>query len=149
MPLNADRPATAGFDAATQMAVIDENLYGAIPSDPRYQEGGESRLANLVEKTYDRDGDFELLSPSDRLALSWINRSMIKRIEAEYYLYEHGFLERSHWIARRNWLAGYLELPVNAAWWAVEQGQGIYPPAFISAIVDGERTAVTQPDGRF
>ena len=89
--------ASAGFDASLQMANLNESLAQAIMGDSEYQRGGEARFTSLVTKAYDPEASPDDLSPTDHLLLGFINRGMFQKIEGEYYLYQHGFLDPAQW----------------------------------------------------
>jgi hypothetical protein len=127
------------------MSGINENLYQSLLGDSEYQRGGEARFTNLVSKVYDPSGSPDELSPTDHLVLGFINRSMFQKIEGEYYLFQHGFLDPAQWEGRKAWAAGYLDLPIVKAWWEVEKTQAVYRPEFVAALVSVTRKKVTKP----
>jgi hypothetical protein len=126
--------ASAGFDASLQMGQLNEALFQAVIGDTEYQQGRESRFTTLVRKVYNPEADVDDLTSSDLILLLFINRSIFQRIEGEYYLYQHGFLDAARWEARKSWACGYIELPLVKAWWDDEIKQGIFRPEFIAAI---------------
>lgn len=141
--------ASAGFDASSQMAGVNEYLSQAILADAEYQSGGESRLTSLIAKIYSPTASLDDLSPTDALLLGFINRGLFQKIEGEYYLYQHGFLDPTQWEGRRLWASGYLSLPIMKAWWAVESTQAVYRPEFVAALQADEKMQIATPDGKF
>lgn len=141
--------ASAGFDASLQMSGLAESLALAVLGDPEYQRGGEARFTNLTSKVYGAETSMDELSPSDQLVVGLINRGLLQRIEGEYYLYQHGFLDPAQWEARRAWATSFLSLPINRAWWDVESTQAIYRPEFVSAISGDGQLSVRSPSGMF
>ena len=140
--------AAAGFDASTRMSDLNQALSMAMIGDAKYQAGGEAQFTSAVSKVYDPNTDPETLSPTEALLIAFINRTIFQNIEGEYYLYQHGFLDREQWLARKSWARGYLELPVNKKWWDQEMTQAVYRPEFAHVINQGERVQVRNPDAR-
>ena len=126
--------ASAGFDASLQMSELNECLFQAMLGDTEYQQGRESRFANLVRRIYEPEADVDDLRASDLVLLLFIHRAVFQKIEGEYYLYQHGFLDAARWEARKTWACSYIELPLVKAWWEDEIKQGIFRPEFIEAI---------------
>ena len=126
--------ASAGFDASLQMSELNECLFQAMLGDTEYQQGRESRFARLVSKIYDLEADVDDVQTSDLIILLFIHRAVFQKIEGEYYLYQHGFLDAARWEARKTWACSYIELPIPKAWWEDEIKQGIFRPEFIAAI---------------
>ncbi len=126
--------ASAGFDASLQMSELNECLFQAMLGDTEYQQGRESRFAKLVSKIYDLEADVDDVQTSDLIILLFIHRAIFQKIEGEYYLYQHGFLDAARWEARKTWACSYIELPIPKAWWDDEIKQGIFRPEFIAAI---------------
>jgi len=94
--------ASAGFDASLQMGQLNEALFKGMLGDAEYQQGRESRFTKLVSKVYDPEADVDDLTASDLILLLFINRSIFQKIEGEYYLYQHGFLDAPRWEARKS-----------------------------------------------
>lgn len=140
--------AAAGFDASTRMSDLNQALSMALIGDAKYQAGGEAQFTSLVKKIYDLDIDPDSLSPTEALLVGFINRTILQNIEGEYYLYQHGFLDREQWLGRKAWARGYLELPVNRKWWEQEMTQAVYRPEFTRVINEGEHIQVRNPDAR-
>ena len=140
--------ASAGFDASLHMSELNEVLFQSILGDTIYQQGGELRLAKIVSKFYDSTASPDDLSPSDHLLLAFVHRAVFQKIEAEFYLYQHGFLESTQWEARRSWACGLIELPVPRHWWESEIEQGIFRPEFVAAITAAGKARVKVPGGR-
>jgi hypothetical protein len=140
--------ASAGFDASLHMSELNEVLFQSILGDAVYQQGGELRLAKVIAKIYDPKASPDDLSPSDHLFHAFVHRAVFQKIEGEYYLYQHGFLEAAHWEARRSWACGLIELPIPKAWWESEIEQGIYRPEFVTAILAAGKARVKIPGGR-
>jgi hypothetical protein len=126
--------ASAGFDGSLQMSELNENLFQAIVGDTEYQQGRESRFANVVRRIYEPEADLDDLQASDLILLLFIHRAIFQKLEGEYYLYQHGFLDATQWEARQTWACSYIELPLVRAWWEDEMKQGIFRPEFIAAI---------------
>ena len=82
---------------------------------------------------------------SDQAVVGLINRAVFQRIEGEFYLYEHGFLDPVQWEARSAWARGYLSLPIPRAWWEGESKQGVYRPRFVEELNSGEQLPLTLP----
>ena len=106
--------ASAGFEASAQMSSLNESLALAVLGDPEYQRGGESRFTRMSAKVYDPEATMDDLSPTEQLVVGFIDRGLLQRIEGEYYLYQHGFLDPAQWEARRSWTTSFLSLPVNS-----------------------------------
>ncbi|MBT8054414.1 MAG: hypothetical protein KJN69_11010 [Gammaproteobacteria bacterium] len=140
--------ASAGFDASLHMSELNEVLFQSILGDAVYQQGGELRLAKVIAKTYDPKASPDDLSPSDHLLLAFTHRAVFQKIEGEYYLYQHGFLETAQWEARRSWACGLIELPIPKAWWKSEIDQGIFRPEFVAAITAAGKARLEIPGGR-
>ena len=137
--------ASAGFDSAGKMADLNLGLAASIMGDAQYQQGGESRFTRLVAQAYDPNARPEDMELSDHLVLGFINRALFQRIEGEYYLFQHGFLDPEQWNGRRSWACGYLDLPLQKAWWEVEKTQGVLRPEFIAALKVAEFVNVQSP----
>jgi hypothetical protein len=137
--------ASAGFDSTQGMASLNEGLVHAVLADTEYQQGGESRFMNVVAKVYDPTGSIEEMSLSDQAIVGLVNRAVFQRIEGEFYLYEHGFLDPSHWEARSAWARGFLAFPIPKAWWEGESKQGVYRPSFVAALNAGEKVPLKIP----
>lgn len=137
--------AAAGFDSADGMASLNEGLAQAVIGGAGYQECGESRFVEVMAKVYDPSGSVEEMTLSDQAVVGLINRAVFQRIEGEFYLYEHGFLDPSQWQARSAWARGFLELPIPKAWWAGEAKQGVYRPSFVAALDTGEKMPLKVP----
>ena len=132
--------ASAGFDASLQMSELNECLFQSILGDSEYQQGRETRFANLVRRIYEPEANVDDVQGSDLILLLFIHRAIFQKIEGEYYLYQHGFLDAARWEARKAWACGYIELPLVKAWWEDEIKQGIFRPEFIAAL-SGETKA--------
>jgi hypothetical protein len=78
--------ASAGFDASLQMSELNECLFQAILGDTEYQQGRESRFANVVRRIYEPDADVDDLQASDLILLLFIHRAVFQKIEGEFYL---------------------------------------------------------------
>ena len=137
--------ASAGFDSTQGMASLNEGLVHAVLADVEYQQGGESRFMNLIAKVYDPSGSIEEMTTSDQAIVGLVNRAVFQRIEGEFYLYEHGFLDPSHWEARSAWARGFLAFPIPRAWWEGESKQGVYRPSFVEALNAGEEMPLKVP----
>ena len=131
--------ASAGFDASLQMSQLNELLFQTMLGDTEYQQGRESRFANVVRRIYEPDANLDDLQASDLIILLFIHRAIFQKLEGEYYLYQHGFLDAARWEARKTWACSYIELPLVKAWWEDEIKQGIFRPEFIEAISSGLR----------
>ncbi len=137
--------ASAGFDASQGVAGLNEGLVHAILGDAEYQQGNESRFAQVVAKAYDPEGSLEDMTLSDVVVVGLINRAVFQRIEGEFYLYEHGFLDPLQWEARSAWARGFLALPIPKAWWEGESKQGVYRPRFVEAMNAGDQLPIKVP----
>ena len=137
--------ASAGFDSAQGMASLNEGLVQATLGDAQYQGGGESRFAQVMARVYDPENALADMTLSDQAVIGLINRAVFQRIEGEFYLYEHGFLDPLQWEARSAWARGYLALPIPRAWWEGESKQGVYRPRFVEALNAGEQLPLTLP----
>ena len=87
-----------------------------------------------MRRIYEPEADVDDLRASDLILLLFIHRAVFQKIEGEYYLYQHGFLDAARWEARKTWACSYIELPLVKAWWEDEIKQGIFRPEFIEAI---------------
>ena len=139
--------ASAGFDASLQMSELNEVLFQSILGDSEYQRGGEIRFASVVEKIYDPEASPDDLTPSDHLLVAFIHRAVFQKIEGDFYMYEHGFLEAGQWEARRAWACGLIDLPIPRGWWESEIEQGIYRPEFVAAITSARKARLHVPGG--
>ncbi len=137
--------ASAGFDSTQGMATLNEGLVQSILGDAEYQRGGESRFVHVIAKVYDPEGSIEEMTLSDQAVVGLVNRAVFQRIEGEFYLYEHGFLDPLHWEARSAWARGFLAFPIPKAWWDGESKQGVYRPSFVAALNAGEQMPLKVP----
>lgn len=137
--------ASAGFDSTQGMASLNEGLVHSILADAEYQQGGESRFMKVMAKVYDPSGSIEEMTPSDQAIVGLVNRAVFQRIEGEFYLYEHGFLDPSQWEARSAWARGFLAFPIPKTWWEGESKQGVYRPRFVAALNVGEKMPLKVP----
>lgn len=140
--------ASAGFDASLHMSELNEVLFQSLLGDDVYQQGGELRFTKVLARLYDPTSSPDDLSPSDHLICAFIHRAVFQKIEGEFYLYQHGFLEASHWEARRSWACGLIELPIPREWWGSEVEQGIFRPEFVAAITAAGKSRLKIPGGR-
>lgn len=137
--------ARAGFDASLHMSELNEVLFQSILGDVEFQQGGEMRLTKILDKLYDPTASTDDLSPSDHVFIAFVHRAVFQKIEAEYYLYQHGFLEAAQWDARRSWAGGFINFPIGKAWWESEVEQGIYRPEFVAEIIAAKKSRVKVP----
>jgi hypothetical protein len=137
--------ASAGFDSTQGMALLNEGLVHAVLGDAKYQQGAESRFLQVIAKVYDPEGSIKEMTLSDQAVVGLLSRAVFQRIEGEFYLYEHGFLDPSHWESRSAWARGFLALPIPKAWWEGESKQGVYRPSFVEALDAGEKTSLKLP----
>lgn len=140
--------ARAGFDASLHMSELNEVLFQSMLGDAVYIQGGELRLSKVLARTYNPAASPEDLTPSDHLVLAFTHRAVFQKIEAEFYLYQHGFLEAAQWEARRSWACGLIELPIPKEWWESEVEQGIFRPEFVAAITAANKARVRVPGRR-
>jgi hypothetical protein len=140
--------ARAGFDASLHMSELNEVLFQSILGDAEFQKGGEMRLTKILDKIYDPTASPDDLSPSEHVFHAFTHRAVFQKIEAEFYLYQHGFLEAAQWEARRSWACGLIELPIPRGWWESEVEQGIFRPEFVVAISAANKARVKIPGGR-
>jgi len=135
--------AQAGFDASLQMSELNEVLFQSILGDTEFQQGREIRLAKIIDRLYDPDASPDELTPSDLILNTFIHRAVFQKIEGEYYLFQHGFLDPAQWEARRAWACGLIELPIPRSWWQSEIDQGIFRSEFVAAITAASRARVS------
>jgi hypothetical protein len=137
--------ASAGFDSTQGMASLNEGLVHAVLGSAEYEQGSESRFLQVMAKVYDPQGSIEEMTLSDQAVVGLVNRAVFQRIEGEFYLYEHGFLDPSHWESRSAWARGFLALPIPKVWWEGESKQGVYRPSFVAALEAGEKMPLKVP----
>jgi len=135
--------ASASFDATHSWATFNEMLVGAMLSETSFQENGESRLVAASAKFYNTESSPDAMSPSENALTALLHRALFQKLEGQFYLYEHGYLEPEVWLKRRDWARGVVELPSGRRWWNAELGQSIYSDKFVSAVSGGEPTGVT------
>lgn len=118
----------AAYDANNAWADLSQEV--AFKAAP---DGGE--FAELIAKVHEEQCSLSELSAADLLYLGQIWRSLMYRLEAQYWLAHHGLLERRQWDVRARWIRGLLELPAPALWWEDERSSGLYTTEFVRALL--------------
>ena len=129
--------ARASFDATHSWATVNEGIVASVASERSFQEGGESRYVEAAAKFYSPDTKPGDLSPTENAVMSLLHRALFQKLEGQFYLHEHGFLETELWEQRRNWARGLVNLPAGRAWWETELSQSVYAPKFVNEISGG------------
>jgi hypothetical protein len=115
---------SAGFDATHSWAAFNEMASQNWPDD----------FLDSVIKSHDPSGshtDFSELQVA-RIGLAF--RALFQKLEGQYFLRKHGYLEPELWEKRRVWARGFIDLPFHRHWWELEKEQRIYTDGFIAAI---------------
>ena len=102
----------------------------------------------LYGTVFDPEGNSGQLAPSERLVVDLIHRAIFEKLEATFYLYQHGYIEPELWEQRRLWAEGFLSLPVPREWWVGEARQAVYGPAFTAALRGGASADLRAPGVR-
>lgn len=119
--------ASASFDAAHSWAEFNEaNL--SLPDEH----------LELILRTYSPDIAIEDVSDAQYMRVVILHRTIFQKLEGQYYLYKHGFLEPSIWKNRRNVALGILNIPFYQSWWANELRSSTYSDEFVDALKEGE-----------
>lgn len=72
--------------------------------------------------------------PGDFVPIALLMRGISQRMEAQFWLAQHGLLEETQWEYKAQWFAGAIQFPVIAAWWESELAIGTFSPEFLSAL---------------
>ena len=123
--------ASASFDATHSWATFNESAL----------ENPELLSATL--KAFDPEVGAEDLSAEERQLVSIAARALFQKLEGQYYLYKHGYMEPQLWKCRLDWARGLVVLPVFSTWWRSELDQKVFSPEFSQAIrSEGDPVAV-------
>ncbi len=132
--------ATASFDATHSWATYNE-LALQNPA-----------LLDATRRAFDPGARLEDFDARERQIIGLAARALFQKLEGQYYLYKHGYMEPDLWIKRRNWSRGALDLPVLRAWWDAERAQAVFSDEFVEAIGAGAPIDVlmagSSPPGR-
>ena len=119
--------ARASFDATHSWASFNE----AAVEWP-------DELFDVVIKSFDPSTPHEDFSDLQTGRLGIAFRALFQKLEGQYFLRKHGYLESELWEKRRMWARGLLNLPFYERWWELEKEQAIYTDAFIAEIEEAE-----------
>jgi hypothetical protein len=126
----------AAYDANNSWADLSQEVaFRAAP------EGAE--FAELIGKVHEERCGLSDLSTGDLTYMGQIWRSLMYRLEAQYWLAHHGLLARRQWEVRARWIRGLLELPAPAEWWADEKLTGLYSAEFVAALLSTTPSVAT------
>ncbi|MFK8049605.1 MAG: hypothetical protein AB8B81_14360 [Halioglobus sp.] len=70
----------------------------------------------------------------EQFRLTVAMRSLIQRLEAQYFQYQAGLVDDQYWNTRRTWLKSFLDLPNLSDWWAVESKSAQITDDFVEHI---------------
>lgn len=115
--------ASAGFEATHSWAATNELLLGM-----------SDEILRLGLSTFEPGKLWNDFSDIERMRLSLSQRSMFQKLEGQYFLFKYGSLDEAIWVARRNWAAGFIKVPVHRQWWEFEKSQSIWSGEFVAAI---------------
>ena len=129
--------ATASFDAAHSWAEFNESAL-SLPDE----------TLELILRTYDPATATEDVSAAEYMRMAVLHRVIFQKLEGQYYLYKHGFLEPGVWENRRNVALGILNIPFYQAWWANELRSSTYSDEFVGALKAGEAVDAARINSR-
>ena len=126
--------AGASFETTHSWATFNEMVVSSMIGDPAFQAGEECRVVDITAKFYDPNAQSEDLSHTDMVLVSMMHRALFQKLEGQYYLFKHGYLEPQIWVARQNWARGVLELPLGRAWWEQEVQASVFSAEFVTVL---------------
>lgn len=115
--------AQSGFDATHSWADITLDMSSRT----------EEELA-LFTGAMSVNADWESYRDIDRQRLVLLARSIFQRLEGQFFLYRHGYLDTDLWESRAAWAAATIRLPFYAKWWELEKQQRVFSSEFVGAI---------------
>ena len=129
--------ASAGFEAAHSWATFNETAVGW--SDDLFESAMKAHDPSVPLT------DFSELQVA-RLAFAW--RAIFQKLEGQYFLRKHGYLEPELWEKRRAWARCFINSPLQSRWWEIEKQQLVFTDEFVGAIESADLLIQTQPFGR-
>jgi hypothetical protein len=124
--------AGAGFDATHSWASTNE-MAAANWSDELFES---------VIRSFDPSASHTDFSDLETGRIGIAFRALFQKLEGQYFLRKHGYLESELWEKRRVWARGLIDLPFYRRWWELEKEQRIYTDGFIAAIEAAESIEV-------
>ena len=118
--------ASASFDATHSWAEHNSAVLGPLSDE----------LWLSAVRANDPGEPAENFTDLEKLKFAVLNRALFQKLEGQYFLYKHGYLEPGLWQARRRWAQSHLKLPLNREWWNLELGQSIFSEEFIDALLN-------------
>lgn len=114
----------AGFDAAHSWAQTNEVL-GQLPDN----------VLRLFREAFDADADKAAAwSEDEHHRMSVLLRSVLQKLEGQYFLYVNGSLDAGLWTQRCAIARGMIQSPYMRGWWANERAAKTFSPSFIAVI---------------
>src|SRR5512139_1174321 len=113
---------SASYEAAHSWAQTNEQL-AQLPDDVFRMVGG-----------WYRPDIASTLSDEDHARMTLWNRSILQKLEGQYFLYRYGLLEADLWEQRRATGRGMIDPPHMRAWWENEKKIATFSHQFISTI---------------
>ena len=86
-------------------------------------------------------------SDVEKAKLGINSRALFQKLEGQYYLYKHGYLESGIWQTRRRFALGFIQAPFYRDWWESELKLSVYSDDFVAALLD-ETTLPTRSGDR-
>jgi hypothetical protein len=115
--------ATASFDATHSWATLNEQLFHL-----------EDPIIEAAIKSYEGTDSWDDFTPVMRTRLGIMHRALFQKLEGQFYLHAHGFLEPDVWAKRSSWAAGLIRIPFYSKWWQDEKDLAVFTDAFVQAI---------------
>ena len=115
--------ASAGFEATHSWGTFNETAM-SLPNE---------KLA-LALAAHNPDKAWDDFSEVDQVWLSVAHRALFQKLEGQYFLFKYGSLDPAIWGKRRDWAAGFIQLPFFQQWWEFDKAQNLWTDEFIAAI---------------
>ena len=125
--------ASASFDATHSWAEFNQDV--AVSASEEFWT-----LALRANDPTEPSANF---SDIEKAKLGILNRALYQKLEGQYYLYKHGYLDAGLWNKRRQWARSQIELPFYREWWELEVSQAIYADEFVAALMDEKVDTIT------
>ena len=124
--------ARAGFDATHSWASFNETAAASWPDE----------LWESTVTSFDPSASHTDFSESQRSRIGIAFRALFQKLEGQYFLHKHGYLDSALWEKRRVWARGLIDLPFYRHWWELEKEQRIYSDGFVAAVESAESIEV-------
>lgn len=98
-------------------------------------------LIDLMIRIHSEKAEWEDLTIEERGRLSLFCRSVMQRVEAEYFLYEAGIHSRDVYLNRVTNVKSWMKLPAWQGWWEREAPTSMFSTAFINTIFSEPKPA--------